>query len=79
MSDEQREGKFFECTSGNPRHPVHATVFIPGIDPSAVLKPAMAEQAARTAFGHRLGVTVKSNDKHWYRLFLNSHTRFEED
>jgi hypothetical protein len=65
--------KTFHCTTGPKGNQVHETVELLGVLENAEMKPKLAEQAARVAFGHRNGVTVWDNERrHGYRLYANT-------
>lgn len=61
--------KSFTVTAGDPKNPVVHNVTINGVTVGTPLSPTIARQAAVMAVGHCLGVSVSSDDGHWYRLY----------
>lgn len=63
-----QEQKEFVCTTGPKYNLVEARVNLNGVTPGEKMTPALARRACRVAFGHCRGVTVRSNDAHYYRI-----------
>lgn len=61
------------CTTDPKADPTTTIVQLDGIPADRSLTPALADQAARIAFGHRDGVTVTDPlTGASYRLYVNS-------
>ena len=63
--------KEFICTAGSVYNSSTVLVPLQGVAPGEKLTPKLAARASIIAFGHRDKVTVRSNDDHWYRLYVN--------
>jgi len=65
--------KRMTATAGSKSSPVTTQVELNGVAPEETLTPKMAARAARTAFGHRDGVTVWDHEHDYgYRLYAKS-------